>query len=134
MWLGGSEDEIKLGKVLGVSGILSTFLFTSLELNTFLNHYIPGLRAGGITILWTAYALTMIIVGIQKNLKITRYLGLTLFVVVAWKVFFVDLATLDQIYRIVAFIVLGIMVLGGSFAYLKFQDQFAIEEDESAEK
>ena len=105
------------------------FLSTTLELNTFLNYFIPGLRAGGITILWTAYALTMILVGIRKNLKITRYLGLSLFGVVAWKIFFVDLATLDQIYRIVAFIVLGIMVLAGSFAYLKFQDRFAIEDE-----
>ncbi|MBD3673822.1 MAG: DUF2339 domain-containing protein [Planctomycetaceae bacterium] len=127
--LGRSDEEIKLGKTLGIAGILSIFTFTSLELNTFLNHFIPGLRAGGITILWTAYALTMILVGIRKNLKITRYLGLTLFVIVAWKVFFVDLATLGQIYRIVAFIVLGIMVLGGSFAYLKFQDTFKLEDD-----
>jgi len=123
------DDEIKLGKVLGISGIIVVFLSTTLELNTFLNYFIPGLRAGGITILWTAYALTMILVGIRKNLKITRYLGLSLFGVVAWKIFFVDLATLDQIYRIVAFIVLGIMVLAGSFAYLKFQDRFAIEDE-----
>jgi hypothetical protein len=127
--LGGNDDEVKLGKVLGISAIISVFLSTSLELNTFLNHFIPGLRAGGITILWTAYALTMILVGIRKNLKITRYLGLSLFAVVAWKIFFDDLATLDQIYRIVAFIVLGIMVLAGSFAYLKFQDRFAIEDE-----
>ncbi|MDB4679815.1 MAG: DUF2339 domain-containing protein [Planctomycetaceae bacterium] len=127
--LGGNDDEEKLGKILGISAIISVFLSTSLELNTFLNHFIPGLRAGGITILWTAYALTMVLVGIRKNLKITRYLGLSLFAVVAWKVFFVDLATLDQIYRIVAFIVLGIMVLAGSFAYLKFQDRFVIEDE-----
>jgi len=126
--LGREHGERSLSKILGIAGILATFLFTSLELNTFLLQFVPGLRAGGITMLWTAYALTMILVGIRKNLKITRYLGLTLFVVVAWKVFFVDLATLGQIYRIVAFIVLGIMVLGGSFAYLKFQDRFAIQD------
>lgn len=131
--LGRTDEEVNLGKVLGIAGILSVFTFTSLELNTFLNHFIPGLRAGGITILWTAYALTMILVGIRKNLKITRYLGLTLFVVVAWKVFFVDLATLGQIYRIVAFIILGIMVLAGSFAYLKFQDTFKIDQESESD-
>ncbi len=50
--------------------------------------------------------------------------GLALFAIVAWKVFFVDLAQLDQFYRIVAFIVLGILTLVGSFAYLKYRDNF----------
>ena len=43
------------------------------------------------------------------------------------KVFLVDLATLDSFYRIIAFIVLGIVVLAGSFVYLKFRDSFTLE-------
>jgi uncharacterized membrane protein len=41
-------------------------------------------------------------------------------------VFFVDLARLDQFYRIVAFIILGLLVLAGSFVYLKYKDRFAL--------
>ena len=53
-----------------------------------------------------------------------RYLGLGMFALIAWKVFFSDLAKLDQLYRIVAFIVLGILVLVGSFIYLKCRQTF----------
>jgi uncharacterized membrane protein len=62
-----------------------------------------------------------------------RYLGLGLFAIVVWKVFFLDLSQLDQIYRIVAFLLLGILVLAGSFVYLKYRDSFAttIVEDEA---
>ena len=53
---------------------------------------------------------------------------MALFAIVAWKVFFVDLERLDQFYRIVAFIVLGILVLCGSFVYLKYRETFATQE------
>ena len=66
----------------------------------------------------------MIIGGILKNLRALRYIGLGLFAVVAGKVFFVDLARLDKIYRIVAFILLGVLTLCGSFIYLKYRQTF----------
>ena len=47
--------------------------------------------------------------------------GLALFAVVAWKVLFSDLTDLLQVYRIVAFILLGLLVLSGSFVYLKYR-------------
>ena len=50
-----------------------------------------------------------------------------MFAIVAWKVFFVDLERLDQLYRIVAFILLGILVLCGSFVYLKYRETFALQ-------
>ena len=86
--------------------------------------YIPGLRPGGISILWSLFALGLIIGGIVKDSRAMRYLGLGMFVLVAWKVFFSDLAELDQLYRIVAFIVLGVLVLAGSFIYLKCRQAF----------
>ena len=49
------------------------------------------------------------------------------FAVVAVKVFTSDLDSLDSFYRIVAFIVLGILLLLGSFLYLRFRETFSIE-------
>ncbi|HAR67187.1 MAG TPA: hypothetical protein DCR55_13385, partial [Lentisphaeria bacterium] len=48
---------------------------------------------------------------------------LGMFVIVIGKVFFNDLAALHQLYRIVAFLVLGVLILGGSFLYVHFQRQ-----------
>ena len=63
---------------------------------------------------------------------VLRLTGLALFAVVAWKVFFVDLARLEQIYRIVAFIVLGLLALVGAYAYMRFQQTFIADpSDES---
>jgi uncharacterized membrane protein len=102
------------------------FVYTTLEVNTFLHYYLPGLQAGGISILWSLFALALIGSGIWKNVRTLRYIGLALFAVVVWKVFFVDLARLDPFYRIIAFILLGVLVLCGSFIYLKYRHTFAI--------
>ena len=127
--LSGNPDTRKLRLELGITGLGFLFVVTTLELNSFLHHYVPGLQTGGISILWTVYALSLILTGIRRNIRTMRLVGLTLFAIVAGKVFIVDLARLDQIYRVVAFIVLGILVLGGSFVYLKYRHAFATDEE-----
>src|SRR5205823_549342 len=93
----------------------------TLELNTFLNYYLPEFEAGGLSILWSLFALGFIVSGIWKQVRALRLVGLGLFAVVACKVFLIDLARLDPFYRIIAFIVLGMLVLSGSFIYLKYR-------------
>ena len=115
------------GVFLGMTSLGLLFVYLTLEVNSFLHVYVEGLRPGGISILWSLFALGLILRGIAKNVRPLRYLGLALFAIVAWKVFFIDLSRLDQFYRIVAFIVLGILTLCGSFLYLKYQETFALE-------
>ncbi|MFV0444800.1 MAG: DUF2339 domain-containing protein [Planctomycetaceae bacterium] len=114
-----------------IAGLGTLFIYLTLEVNSFLQHYREEFRSGGVSILWTLFALGALIQGIRKNVKPLRYLGLTLFAVVAWKVFFVDLAQLGDFWRIVAFIILGILVLSGSLLYLRSRETFtAIGTDE----
>ncbi len=124
-FLVGKDEAQEAGQFFGAASIVLLFIFTSLELNTFLACFVEDLRSGGISILWSLFALGMIGGGIWKGIRPLRYVGLVLFAIVAWKVFFVDLAQLSQIYRIVAFMLLGIVVLSGSFVYLKFRQNFA---------
>lgn len=115
------------GTLFGCAGLILLFIYLSLEVNSFLHVYVEGLRPGGISILWSLFALGLILRGIRRNVRALRYPGLALFAVVAWKVFFVDLSQLDQFYRIIAFIVLGVLTLCASFLYLKYRESFAVE-------
>jgi uncharacterized membrane protein YhaH (DUF805 family) len=125
---GDQDISRKAGWLMGISGVAMLFLYLTLEVNSFLKHYVENLRAGGISILWTLFALAFLVKGISGNVRAVRYAGLALFAVVTAKVFFVDLARLDQLYRIVAFIVLGVMVLCGSFLYLRSRSTFSTGE------
>lgn len=121
------DDEARrVSTLFGGGALAMLFLYLTLETNALLHTYLDGLRPGGVSILWAVFALSLILRGIVRREAAVRYVGLGLFAVVVWKVFFVDLSQLDQIYRIVAFIVLGIVVLAGSFVYLKYRDAFAI--------
>jgi len=123
--LAGGALQWKLSTLAGSLALFLTFLFLTLELNTFLFHFVPALRAGGISILWSMFALGLIVAGIHRQTSALRYTGLALFTVVGFKVFFADLANLDQFYRIVAFILLGLLILFGAFIYLKYRQTFA---------
>ena len=124
----GRSHAKSAGVFLGFCSLGLLFVYLTLEVNSFLFTYVEGLRFGGVSILWSLFALGLILRGISKNIRSLRYLGLTLFAIVAGKVFFVDLSRLDQFYRIIAFILLGILVLSGSFVYLKYRETFAIQE------
>lgn len=109
---------------LSGAALVLLFTFLSLEINSLLYQYVPGLRSGGVSILWSIFALTLVFNGIKRQMSRLRLVGLALFALVAWKVFFIDLARLEQIYRIVAFIVLGMLALGGAFFYMRYQQTF----------
>ncbi|MBX3433176.1 MAG: DUF2339 domain-containing protein [Pirellulales bacterium] len=132
--LAGRQSAAKIRTVLGGAGLAMLFVYLTLEVNTFLRSYMDGLRPGGVSILWSLFALALIGRGIARNVAGLRYLGLGLFAVVSWKVFFVDLAQLDQFYRIVAFAVLGVLLIAGSFVYLKYREKFQLTKSESSQE
>ncbi len=131
----GKKDLRQERAILAVLGLALFFIYATLEIDTLLANFLPGLRAGGVSILWAVFGISFLITGIRKNQSNLRYCGLVLFAVVVAKIFFVDLNKLEQLYRIIAFILLGILILAGSFVYLHYRQAFTNEEgDEEEEK
>jgi hypothetical protein len=66
---------------------------------------------GYVTIIWGSYAIALLVVGLRRNHQPLRSIGLiTLFVVVG-KLFIVDLAELEMIWRILLFLGFGGLLL-----------------------
>jgi uncharacterized membrane protein len=122
--LSGDVRGRDLRKILGVTALALLFIFLTLEVNSFLHYFAPGLQVGGVSILWSIFALGLLLPGIWNDLRFMRYAALALFAVVSVKVLLSDLDRLDPIYRIIAFFVLGLLVLCGSFIYLKYKNVF----------
>ena len=118
------DDSASIRPWLGWAALVLLFCYLSLEVNSLLYQYVAGLRSGGVSILWSVFALSFVFAGIKREIPALRLTGLALFALVSWKVFFIDLARLEQIYRIVAFIVLGMLALGGAFFYMRYQQSF----------
>lgn len=75
----------------------------------------------GLSVLWTLYAATALGWGFARSVASVRYAALALFGIVVAKVFLVDLAELQAIYRILSFFVLGLVLLGVSYLYQRMK-------------
>ena len=73
----------------------------------------------GLSVLWTVYAAVALAWGFVRSSAALRYAALALFGLTVIKVFAVDLAAVKTAYRILSFLVLGIVLLLVSLAYQK---------------
>ena len=74
---------------------------------------------------WAILGLAGIVVGLLRDVRLLRLGGLTLLGIAAVKVFAYDLAELESIYRALSFIALGLLLLGGAFAYQRIRRETA---------
>lgn len=85
---------------------------------------LSGLRTGyklGLSILWGAYSLFLISIGLWKNKKYLRIGAIALFAITLAKLVFYDLSSLGTISRTIVFISLGTLLLIISFLYNKYK-------------
>ena len=75
----------------------------------------------GLSILWGAYSLFLIILGIWKKTKYLRIMGIAIFAVTLIKLFFYDITELDTIPKTILFVSLGVLLLVISFLYNKYK-------------
>jgi uncharacterized membrane protein len=66
---------------------------------------------------WGLVGLAAIIVGLIRDVRELRLGGLALLGIGVAKVFVYDLAELDQLFRVLSFIAVGILMLAGAYAY-----------------
>lgn len=74
-----------------------------------------------LSVLWALYASLLTGVGIIKRLRGARIAGIVLLGATVLKVFLLDLSSLRTFYRIISFIVLGLLLLAVSYSYNRFK-------------
>ncbi|MBE6402591.1 MAG: DUF2339 domain-containing protein [Lentisphaerae bacterium] len=111
-----------------LSGIVF-FIYSSRVWYEFLVCYLKTFRNGGLSVYWSALAFIVLAWGLRKQFKVLRMTAIALFCVVVLKIFFIDLANLEQIWRIVAFAVIGVVMLVGAAVYIRCKDMFIEKKD-----
>lgn len=90
----------------------------------FLSRWIT-VQAGGfyLTVSWTLVAMLMFGAGLLLHERMYRWLGLGVLALAAGRVVLIDVWKLDQVYRIVSFMALGVALLVVGFVYNRFQSK-----------
>jgi uncharacterized membrane protein len=109
-------------------GAILTFLLLNIEIADYfsigptLTFSFTGNFARDMTysIAWALYAFALLLIGMRQKTRWVRYSGVALLVVTLAKLFLHDLSSLNQLYRIGAFIGVAIILIVASFVYQRF--------------
>ncbi len=72
---------------------------------------------------WAVQGVVLLLIGFYFRDKSLRYFGLVLFLVCILKLFFYDLRNLEVPFRILSFIILGLILMGISWFYTRYQEK-----------
>ena len=78
-----------------------------------------------ISVMLTLYAVVLVLVGLQTRAAIHRMLGLALVIFVVAKLYLVDVWVLGRLFRITAFLALGVLLLILSYLYSRLRPALA---------
>jgi len=70
-----------------------------------------------LSVLWALYAAVLATIGFARRSASVRWAALILFAIAIVKAMIVDIAYLQQLYRIIVFFVLGVLLLLVAWAY-----------------
>jgi uncharacterized membrane protein len=123
-------QQINVPPVLLTLGTILAFLLVNIEIADFfteegarvLTFKFSGnfARDMSYTIGWALFAFGLLVAGIVRKLPAARWSAIGLLGVTMLKLFFHDLAQLEALYRIGAFVAVALIAIGASLAYQRF--------------
>ena len=118
-----SKPETNMLSVFAVAINLYALGALSLELWDYFGQAVwLGIDSGlaqhlALSLLWTIYASALVLTGMKRRAPLLRWQALVLFGLVVTKVFLLDSSYLQRFYRIISFLILGLVLLIVSFLY-----------------
>ena len=113
---------------LGISaGMAALLALLSAEAYSYcqdtIDNYTSAYRAGqmSVTVIWGVYAAGLLAIGFWRRLRVLRLAGLGLFALAAGKLVLVDLTGVQDIFRIVSFVALGLLMVAASYLYHRLE-------------
>ena len=82
-----------------------------------------------VTVVWLVLASAALYVGFRRRLRVVRFSALGLFGLTAAKLLLVDMDGVQQLYRILAFLLTGVVMLAASYVYHKLERRLAGEQE-----
>ncbi|MFH1115786.1 MAG: DUF2339 domain-containing protein [Pseudomonadota bacterium] len=130
-WETLSEPYRILAKTVLVAASVFPLALLSTEAYTYCREVISSRRRArwtgltALSVVWGVYAVGWLIIGFWKRIREFRVAALGLLAIVALKVVLVDMSSVQQIYRIISFVVLGVIMISASYLYHRLEKRLA---------
>lgn len=133
-----SQPRILLIPLLIFANLLTVWILSAEWIDTVDNEILrtggstSNLRSLGLSLIWAVYASIILLFGILKTSSQIRIAGLLLLAIPILKLFIHDTFQLDQVYRIIAYLSLGFILIIGGFMYQRYRERiirFLLEEN-----
>jgi len=117
------DGERGLAVVLYGAGAFLLLVLTSIEAYLYagvlVEDYSRAKWAGqmAVSVVWAITAMIWLMIGFRRRVRPLRLVALALFGCAALKAVFVDLAAIKQLYRIISFFALGVLMVAAAWAY-----------------
>jgi uncharacterized membrane protein len=118
-----AELHPRLNRAFELLGVMSLFGFANLELDRLTNQFMRRIELAGFSVLWSVFAIGLMLVGVWKRRKVYRLSAISLLIVTVLKVLAVDTAEVSTPYRILSCLVLGVILVAVSFLYYRFSER-----------
>jgi uncharacterized membrane protein len=127
----GRGEQITAKTLYGV-GIALLFVLLSVETYLYFLERIADVEEArwvgqmSLSIVWGVYATAILVIGFWRNVRSLRLSALGLFGFTALKLVIVDMAHVKEVYRIISFFALGILMIGASYLYHRVEQQLVM--------
>ncbi|MHC4777551.1 MAG: DUF2339 domain-containing protein [Planctomycetota bacterium] len=125
-----STDDLK---ALFWVGLVSLQVLASAETYEYYRHAVSDperavwMSQMALSIVWALFATGLLVFGFWRRIRPVRFFALAQFGVTALKVVIVDMARVEEGFRIVSFFVLGVLMIGASYLYHKVEKRMQAE-------
>ncbi|MFW5922776.1 MAG: DUF2339 domain-containing protein [Planctomycetota bacterium] len=127
--------ETLLGKAGHWAGVTLLFLLLNVEAWHFAQSLVESRMRGrwaglmAVSVTWGVYAIGLLIFGVCRRRRLHRLVALALFGLTGLKLVFVDMAGVGDIYRVISFLAIGLLMIGASYLYQKTERYLGRTED-----
>ncbi len=115
------NTKLKIKNLFRYLFCILLFLFINTEVKTYFNLINNSdMEKLTFSIVWLLFSFTLMSIGIWKKIRPFRYFAMGVISIAILKIFLIDLAFLNEFHRIISFICLGIILLGSSYIYHRY--------------
>ena len=99
--------------------VILFFIYLNIQTQELTQLFYPEASKFAITLLWIVFGIVLFVVGVIKEVNASKLVATGLIFLAILKAFFSDLARLDSLYKIILFMILGVLLFGLSYFYQK---------------